>query len=474
MDYDNLNEEISDHRLKTFWQKWLNEHREYYLPNLRQCGSRIVHQVGAVPTVFVLQNDEMDKSRLYGTAQCHSAWACPHCTAEVMARKAAQIGAAIDCMKKHHQQTAIMITFTLPHTKEMSCQDVFQVLQNTWRHFTRNGNRARGKKVYILKNDKGVRGKKGGALGVGKAGEKKTYYVGEDPYGKFRENLNIKHNVRVYEFTYGENAWHPHIHALFWVPNKNLNKVLDYELSLINRWWISAKHCAKIYWSKKITDPQELKNFINKVYSDNKKITADGHKALYISKDPNDTHKVREVTSSFYIAGWGGDREVTGNYQEKATHGEGHMTPYQIINKAFYSTGEEREKYLRLYAAYAQTTYKHRRCNFSNSGITQIVREYLKSEEYKIAHKKKSTGKAQNWKIVYWFDELQWRDLLLVQKIKGMYLVDDILELARAPNPQQLIKMFLEKHGLDAKLTKLNFNHKIIEDKLNGVTINAA
>lgn len=465
--YENLNEEISDNRLKTFWQKWLNCHREYYLPNLRKCGSRITQQAGATPAVFVLYNEKLDQSKLYGVAQCHSPWACPKCSAEVMAKKAAQIGAGIDCLKKYYDQTAIMITFTLPHTQNMSCHDSFQVLLDTWRHFTRAGNRKSTKAKYTLKNDEGVRGKKGGALGVGKKGEIKIYKKGSDPYGKFREELEIKHNVRVYEFTHGENSWHPHIHALFWMPSKKLKKVLNYELELINRWWNCAKICAKKYWSKKIQDQDKLNQFITTIYSDNKKITADGHKTLYISREKNNPNKVKEVSSSWYLTGWGGDAEVTGNYKQKASN-NGHMTPYQIINAAFYSTGEEREKYLRLYAEYAQATYKHRRCEFSKSGLTKIIAEYVKSSEYKTEHKKKSTGKAQNWKIVYWFTKRQWRDILLVQMIKNIYLVDDILELARAPNPQQLIKMVLEKYGIDSDIMKLNFDHKIIEDAVNG------
>lgn len=459
---------ISDNRLKTFWQKWLNNHREYYLPNLRLCGTRITQSQGAVPAVFVLRNKKTEQSRLYGTANCHSAWACPKCTAEVMAKQAAKIAAGIDCLKKHHQQTAIMITFTIPHTKNMSCKDTFQILRDTWRLFVRNGNRSGREKSYILKNNKGERGKKGGALGVGEKGTKKIYKVGQDPFGTFREELQIKHMVRVFEFTWGENSWHPHIHALFWIPNKNFDKILDYEIKLINRWWDCLKKRAKEFWSKKITNKEELNHFMNTVYADNKRITSDGHKALYISRDSKNPNKARKVSSSWYIAGWGGDKEVTGNYKQKATHGEGHMTPFQIITKAFESQGEEREKHLRLYAEYAQTTYKHRRCNFSPTGLTKLIAEYLQTEEYKVAHKKKDTDKAKNWEIVYWFGKSQWREILLVQMIKGIYLIDDILELARAPNARELIKMHLEKYNIDTRLETLNYNTEIITDLVNG------
>ena len=464
-----MQEEISDNRLKYFFQKWLNVHREYYLPNIRQCGSALIRDMGDAPSVFVLYNDKTDKSKLYGNTACHSAWACPKCTAEVMAKKAAEIACAIDCLKKQHHQSATMITFTIPHSANMTCKESFQVLLNTWRQFSKGGNRAaKSTQKYVLKNDKGVRGKKGGKLGVGKAGETKIYYKGRDPYGAFRQELGIKHNVRVYEFTHGENAWHPHIHALFWVPDKNFNKILDYEDELINHWWHCVKLEAKKFWSKKITDPKELETFLSTVYADYKKITADGHKSLYISKDKNMPDRARKVSSSWYIAGWGGDAEVTGNYQQKATHSDRNMTPYQIINKAFESQGEEREKYLRLYAEYAQATYKHRRCEFSKSGITELIREYKKTTEYTESHKKKDTDKEKHWRMVYWFSGQQWKEILLIERTTKYYVIDDILELARAPNAKTLIKMYLEKFGINTDI----INHPYAEqvnDKINKI-----
>lgn len=459
-----MTEEISDNRLKTFFQKWLIKHSdEYYLPNLKMCGSQIIKQMGATPAVFVLHNQNTDQTKFYGNTSCHSAWACPKCTAEVMAKKAAQIACGIDALKKLHHQSAIMITFTIPHTANMTCKESFQILLNTWRDFSKGGNRAyNSRQNYTLKNDLGKRGKKGGALGVGEKGTIKTYFKGRNPYGAFRSELGIIHNVRVYEFTHGKNAWHPHIHALFWIPDKNFKKVLNYEQELLDYWWHCTKKEAKKFWSTRLPK-EKLDDFIETVYADWKK-TPDTHKSLYISKDPYNPTKARRVSSSWYIAGWGGDREVTGNYQQKASH-NGNMTPFQIINKAFESSGEEREEYLRLYAEYAQTTYKHRRCEFSKSGITKIINEFKQNIEYKETHKKKDTPK---WEIVYWFNERQWKEILLMERISGHYIRDDILELARAPNAKKLINMFLENYNISTN-DLIHKQSSIIEDKLNKI-----
>lgn len=440
-----MNEEISDSRLKTFWQKWLHKHPEYHLPNLKFCGARIIKQLGSMPGVFVVKDRNSSETKFFGNTSCHSAWACPKCTAEVMAKKAKQIAAAIDALKKQQNQDAIMITFTIPHNKNISCQESYEIFLAVWRKFTKGGLRSHhsnGK--YILKNDKGVRGKKGGNLGVGKAGEVRIYKKGRNPYGAFREELQITHNVRVFEFTYGENSWHPHIHALFWVPHKNFDKVLNYEQELLDRWWHCIKTVTKQYWTKKLP-PEKLNNFLEKTYSDYKKTTADGHKSLYISRDKD--NKLRKISSSWYIAGWGGDKEVSGLRQKEA-HGK-NMTPYQIILKAYTTKDpEEKETYLKLYAHYAQTTYKHRRCQFSETGITKIIREWLRTQEYTETYKKKVTDKEKNWEVVYWFTEKQWYAISLEEMRTGHYIRDDILFLARAPDAEKHIKLFLETYGI--------------------------
>jgi len=441
-------EEFSDHRLQIFFQKWLNAHmQEYYIPNIRKCGTGIRKGQVDSQAVFLIQNKEKTVTRFDGTLRCHSAWACPKCTAEVMAKKATDIACAIDLLKKQ-KQTATMITFTIPHTKNMTCKEAFQVLLNTWRKFTKGGNRkVRTKINYKLKTDR-----------VGEKNTIKTYEKGIHPYGKFREELKIVHNVRVFEFTYGENGWHPHIHALFWAPDKNFNKILSHEQSLLDFWWDCVKKETEKFWSKKLP-PEKLEPFLNEVYADHKKTTSDGHKSLYISKDKKNPSKPRAVSSSWYIAGWGGDKEVTGNYKEKATHSDSNMTPHQIIVKAFESQGDEREKFLRLYAEYAQTTYKHIRCCYSNSGITKMIREYKQTNEYKEQYKKKDTDKAKKWQVVYWFTRKQWYDILLEENIKGLYIRDDILEIGKAPinlqTKRELIKQILEMYNIE---TTLDFN----------------
>ena len=468
-----MNVEISDNRLKTFWQKWLWKHPEYHLPNLKHCGAQVIKQLGTEAGVFVLRDKNSNETTFFGNAKCHSAWACPKCTAEVMAKKAKRIAAAIDALKQKNKQTAIMITFTIPHTKKMTCKESFEIFSAVWRKFSRGGLRAHqttGK--YILKNDKDTNEKYRGRhsdkenLRTGKKGELRTYKKGRNPYGAFRAELGITHNVRVFEFTYGENSWHPHIHALFWVPTKNLKKIKNYEQELINHWWHCIKTVTTKYWSEKFTDKTELQKFLEKVYPDYKKESADGHKSLYISKTKEG--EVRPISSSWYLAGWGGDKEISGLSQKKARNGN--LTPYQIIHLAYeqfiLGNTEESEKYLRLYAQYAQTTFKHRRLHFSETGINKIINQWLKENQYKEVVKKKATDKEKNWETVYWFNEKQWYEILLKERRTGHYIRDDILTLARAPNAKEHIIKFLEIYDIHTN-NQNNKTTQFIQDLMN-------
>ena len=74
-------------------------------------------------------------------------------------------------------------------------------------------------------------------------------------------------------------------------------------------------------------------------------------------------------------------------------------------------------------------------------------------------NKKKDTDKANKWQVVYWFTKKQWYDILLEERIKGLYIRDDILEIAKSPFDLQLIreliKRILEMHNIE---THLNFD----------------
>lgn len=450
-------DEISDNRLHALLKRHMrtkDKKTRETLKGLMYCGSQVIHVNGATPAVFVVSNNE--SSRFFGLRNCRSPWSCPKCSAVVMAKKGTDIACAIDALLQWENQIAFMITFTLPHTKNMTCAETFTILEKTWHMFKRAGNRRGKKQTYELRTNK-----ENDKRGVGKKGDTVTYNKGNDPFGNFRETLGIKHFVRVYEFTWGENSWHPHIHSIFWVPRDNFDKVLDYEEQLNERWWQCAKHCALKFWNQKNPE-HDNKARVESLYADWKK----GHKSVTFSRDK--LGNLRQQKSSNYVSGWSGDFEVAGGHIKKANNG--HFSPRQILEQAFEEQDDtKRAQWLDLYVEYALATRGHRRVNFSaRSGIINIIRKWKETQAYIELCKKKSTVEATaQWKVVCWFNERQWWSICLVEDTDDINIKAKILQLARLPDAKQQITSLLLSFGIDIRDNREHNLTEVVEEIYN-------
>lgn len=431
---------ISDNRMHTAFKNYLrrtNQHK-FLLKGIYLCGSSI----NPIGQGTALQTDGKD-SRFTNLIRCHSAWACPHCTARVMAMKGTDIACAIDALSTWYNQKAFMVTFTIPHYAYMSCAESFAVLKDTWRRFSRQGNHKGRKSSYTLKLSSGEKNTRGGNARVNSLkGDVVHYIKGNDPYGAFREDLLITHNVRVYEFTYShENGWHPHLHVLFWVPKQNWNKVLAYEDNLVARWWICLEQALVKVWHTEFmrNKPVELLKELAKRYcADWKKAPITGHKAVYFSR--NKDGSLKQTCSSLYISGWGGDAETSAEINKKSS--EGHYTPFQILENAM-SDKEHSNMWFGLYTEYAKATRSSRRVEFSSrSGLTKIIDKWKQTQKYIETFQKKSTQKAQEFKTVYWFSKEQWYDVCVLDETNNV--IETLLILARAPDAKQSIELYLQ------------------------------
>jgi|GEM_PF-787837 len=466
-----MNEIISNNQLKTFLQRQIWDNDKYRLnpklDNLKYCGSQATNP--NVPTAIkVIANKK--ESKFVGVTQCHSPWSCPHCSAKVMAQKAGDIACAIDALATWFKLRPMMITFTLPHISSMSCEETYTILRNTWRRFTKDGNKKQKRKYtlkttigetrnksydkeYLLTNRKtGQRvWRKTGTKNeffqgsVGTAGEIREYTVSTSKWATFRDELKIKHSVRVYEFTWGENSWHPHIHALFWTHENNFSKIPQYEPDILDYWWKCAKSEAlKLYNQKNPDKKAENQIFVDTLFSEWRKTPNGEHRSLYISKDDNGA--IRKISSSMYLCGWGGDAELTASVNIKEAK-DGHYTPFQMLELA-YKDATQREKWLNLFIEYAQTTFNHRRVEFStHSGLRQIINRWKKTEQYITAYKKKSQKKSDSgkWKIIYWFTSQQWKQICFLDNYTDNEIRQLILEYAMLENAKDLINDLLQK-----------------------------
>ena len=406
------------------------------------CGKKINPNT-KVKDIIVITNGE--RSRILGTIQCNNPWFCPHCSTVQMSKHASRIATAIDALKRQGQ-FAIMLTLTVPHNKSLSCDEITQILFNTWHDFINRGNHA-----------KKTRHK-----------QQKTYTT-LNPFTQFCTQLQCKHRVRVIEYTWGQNGWHPHMHCLFWMPKKHLQTSLAWEYDLRNYWLqLAEKHTIKILCKRENADKPKLSKAIQNYF---KKYTDCFHNERVSVHISDNSGVVIAQDSSQYICGWGADRELTGNVRKQASH-EGHMTPHQILMKAYESTDEEREKWLDLYMEYATATKRRqmRRVQFSRTGIIQIIAQYRQTEAYTETLKKKFMEKAK-WTAVIWFNARQWSEILTCQ---NKYLVADIIERAHLPDAREQIVALLLQYDIDVSYNDPRDKQEFIDNYINNFDFIAA
>lgn len=142
---------------------------ESSLARVTTCGRTPVQDGG----VMMKKTAEGGKSYYSGLASCGSIWACPVCSAKIRNRRAEDISRAA-ANWTDEGNSVVAAAFTVPHNKGHRLKDTFEAVAASFRKIQQ------GKKWQDLRAELGIMGQ-----------------------------------IRAVEGTYGDNGWHPHIHALF-------------------------------------------------------------------------------------------------------------------------------------------------------------------------------------------------------------------------------------------------------------------
>lgn len=130
-----------------------------------------------------------------GTERCGSISACPVCAPVIRNERAREISHAVT----EHQKAGghlVFVTLTLRHQKAHKLADSLDAVIRGWQGLLR-----------------------------GKA------------WGKFKERHQISGYIRSVEITRGQNGWHPHIHAIFFMDSPpSQNSLAEFEDNLFARW----------------------------------------------------------------------------------------------------------------------------------------------------------------------------------------------------------------------------------------------
>lgn len=395
------------------------------LKSTEYCGDGVVPVSGHRAAVFLLAGE--DKADFFALNSCKSPWICPYCTHRRMAKYAVDISCAIDALKEKGQ-SAFMLTLTLPHHKFNSVEESTEILYKSWSDFIVRGNKNR-------------------------TGKRKT----TDVFASFCEQFNCKHRVRVAEYTYGKSGWHPHFHCLFWVDDKHFDKVMDWQDAFEERWtailkknmrkWL-LKHNDK-YIKNTDADKEAVYYRVENVF----KYCDTGSHPAYISRDENG--KAVRQQSSHYICGWGADKELTGNYHDKAT-AEGHYSPFQLLRKAISDNDDNLFDAFIDYAV-AVRKHNHARINFStHSGIRAIIKNWKNSVGFKEVLKKK---KYDQMEVLLWFTKEQWSEISHYNRYFPMK--DNIIYLATCKDAKNLIYYYLSLYDILLEDYQLNAQHTL-------------
>lgn len=415
-------DEVRDNRLLTFLQRELGKRKvNDNFKNFYYCGTQAIQLQGRVPLVAIVKNSATDgtHTRFSGIQTCHNSWCCPKCTAKRMAQFGNEIACAIDALSTWRNQIACMITLTLPHVKSMSCKETFKTLKEAWRLFTRNTSERR------LHKDRGT-------------------VRGNDIWGKFRDDYNIEHFVKIFEFTWGKNSWHPHIHMLVWLPKDKFFTCVQHEKALCERWWQCCKFSYLKYLNKEHPD-NKIENRLKaeSLYNEKRK----SHGALYISKD--ELGRPIPQKSSSYISGWSSNDEMT-QLHNKTPH-KGHFNIFQILELAYKNRHNEEklDKWMTLWIEHAETVKGVRRVDFSKSDIRQLIRKWKETDNYFETVKKKfmaeETGDCE---VVGWFTSDDWNTLSQLERDNNLYIKAEVLRLGVLPNALNRINKYLKPYNI--------------------------
>lgn len=141
---------------------------ESSLDRIKTCGRTPVLDGGVM-----MKKATADKAYYSGLASCGSIWACPVCSAKIRNRRAEDISKATANWVSEGN-SVVATAFTVPHHKGHRLKDTFEAVSESFRKIQQ-----------------------------GKA------------WQDLRAELGIMGQIRAVEGTYGDNGWHPHIHALF-------------------------------------------------------------------------------------------------------------------------------------------------------------------------------------------------------------------------------------------------------------------
>jgi len=187
------------------------------LPRVRSCG-----RVGVLPDgaarVRATGSGAGRRAGFAGLATCGSVWACPTCSAKILASRQAELGEALSAWVDRGGRIA-MLTLTMRHRDGQALADLWDGLSYAWGKVTSGRAWVAAQQLHGSPVDRVI------------------------VQGKRRGETTTDRRIgwaRVVETTHGANGWHVHLHVALFVPAESTADSLDDLAGSMHARWTSA------------------------------------------------------------------------------------------------------------------------------------------------------------------------------------------------------------------------------------------
>lgn len=273
--------------------------------------------------VEVLKHRKTNKAFYSGLLVCGSVWNCPVCAAKISERRRKEIKQAFDMHKEDGGKIALM-TLTFSHKKSDRLKVTIERFGQATQMFMRGGS-----------------------------------------FNEIRKAMDLIGRIRVYEVTFGDNGYHPHVHiALFYNNDVDLNDMKNRMFELWN------KACEKSGLSTSKKYGLDLQ---------------DGNEAeKYLSKHGT----------------WSLEQELSKSHIKKAKNES--MTPFDFLREYLLT---DDKKYLKLFQEYAECFKGKRQIQWSQG----LKKRFIVQEKSDEQLAKEKTEEAD---ILGLIDSEDWKQIL--------------------------------------------------------------
>lgn len=355
------------------------------LPNERiaDCSRKPIPAIGCITGIY---NPDTQRAHFAGTIKCKSS-ACSYCALHLAAKIRQELSLALVQAGKK-DIFAVMITATIRHNASQSLRQLRAALQKAW-NATFSG----------------------------------EWYV------KLCQEYMIEGKTKSWETTYGENGWHPHLHALLFMHLELVGRHLkDFETKIASR-YIAA--LVKLGYDASIQRAITAK-------------TAQSDIADYIAKFGREPKKRT----------WGADAEIALGALKRARR-DG-ITPFELIDAALgdqsvlqrlsYATGivDQQQLMQRAEALYKEYFYAFKRTPQIHWG--KNLRKALELEQAEADYQEANSITTNLVEMVQLDPNIGWQQLLAVPDGRAD------LRAAIRTGDLQIVCNWLDDHGIHATI----------------------